>query len=100
VTAIRRAQAEALDDLAQTRLLEPAAEIALAAGDIVSARASTDRLTAVADAADAPLLRATALRMDGAVRMAEGDADGALRVLRQAWEEWSGPGALRSASGR
>ena len=38
-TAIRRAQAEAGDDLARSRLLEPAVEIALAADDVASARA-------------------------------------------------------------
>jgi len=88
-TAIRRAQAEATDDTVRARLLEPSAEIALAVGDVASARASADRLASVADAAEAPLLRAMALRVDGAVRMAEGDVDGALRVLRQAWEAWS-----------
>jgi DNA-binding CsgD family transcriptional regulator len=88
-TAIRRAQAEAADDLVRSRLLEPAAEIALAAGDVVTARASADRLGAMAADADAPLLRAMALRADGAVRLAEGDLEGALSVLRRAWEAWS-----------
>ena len=37
-TAIRRAQAEAVDDLVRSRLLEPAVEIALAAGDVATAR--------------------------------------------------------------
>jgi ATP/maltotriose-dependent transcriptional regulator MalT len=88
-TAIRRAQAEVTDDISRAGLLEPAVEIALAAGDVGAARASADRLTAVADAVDAPLLQAMALRADGAVLLAEGDVEGALRVLRQAWEAWS-----------
>jgi DNA-binding CsgD family transcriptional regulator len=88
-TAIRRAQAEAGDDLVRSRLLEPAAEIALAAGDVATARASADRLGALAAEADAPLLRAMALRADGGVRLAEGDLEGALSVLRRAWEAWS-----------
>jgi DNA-binding NarL/FixJ family response regulator len=88
-TAIRRAQAEAVDDLARSRLLEPAAEIALAAGDVVTARESADRLRAMAAHADAPLLRAMAFRVDGAVRLAEGDVEGALSVLRRAWEAWA-----------
>ena len=88
-SAIRRATAEAIDGVVQPRLLEPAAEIALAAGDVAGARASADRLASVADAADAPLLRAMALRADGAVRLAEGDAEGALAILRKAWETWS-----------
>jgi DNA-binding NarL/FixJ family response regulator len=89
VTAIRRAQAEAVDDLARSRLLEPATEIALAAGDLVTARESADRLRVMAAQADAPLLRAMALRADGAVRLAEGDVEGALNVLRRAWEAWA-----------
>ena len=88
-TAIRRAQAEAVDDLAHSRLLEPAAEIALAAGDVVIARESADRLAALAAHANAPLLQAMALRAEGAVRLAEGDVVGALNVLRRAWEAWT-----------
>jgi DNA-binding CsgD family transcriptional regulator len=88
-TAIRRAQAEAIDDLVRSRLLEPAVEIALAAGDVATARESADRLAAMADRADAPLLRAMALRTDGAVRLAEGDVEGALNILRRAWEAWA-----------
>jgi DNA-binding CsgD family transcriptional regulator len=89
VTAIRRAQAEAIDDVIRAQLLEPAVEIALAAGDTLGARASADRLASVAGAADAPLLQALALRADGAVRLADGDVEGALSVLRRAWEAWS-----------
>ena len=87
--AIHRARAEAADDLIRARLLEPAVEIALAAGDVVAARASADHLAEVARATDAELLRAMALRADGAVRLAEGDVDGALSVLRRGWEAWA-----------
>jgi DNA-binding CsgD family transcriptional regulator len=87
--AIRRAQAEALDDPVLARLLEPAVEIALAAGDVETARESADQLANRATRADAPLLHAMALRADGAVRLAEGDVDGALSVLRRAWEAWA-----------
>ena len=38
--------------------------------------------------ADAPLLERSPLGADGAVRLAEGDAEGALRVLRRAWDAW------------
>ena len=88
-TAIRRAQAEAVDDLVLSRLFEPAVEIALAAGDVVIAREAADRLADLGAQADAPLLRAMALRADGAVRLAEGDVEGALGVLRRAWEAWA-----------
>jgi len=86
--SIRRAMAEATDEMVRARMLEPAAEIALAAGDVAAARAAADRLGEVADALDAPLLRAMAARTEGAVRLAEGDVAGALALLRRAWEAW------------
>src|SRR4029077_7028046 len=43
----------------------------------------------IAAGADAPLLQAMALRAEGAVRLAEGDVEGALGVLRRAWEAWT-----------
>jgi DNA-binding CsgD family transcriptional regulator len=86
--SIRRALTEATDDLVRARLLEPQVEIALAAGDVAAAREAADRLSRLAEAFDAPLLRAIAARSDGAVRLAAGDVDGALPVLRRAWEAW------------
>jgi ATP/maltotriose-dependent transcriptional regulator MalT len=86
--AIRRAMAEATDDLVRARMLEPAAEIALAAGDVAGARDAADRLGELADGLDGPLLRAMAARTDGTVRLAEGDVEGALAVLRRAWVAW------------
>lgn len=86
--AIRRALAEATSDLDRARLLEPQVEIALAAGDLVVARDAADHLDRLAEAFGAPLLRAMAARSDGAVRLAEGDVEGALSMLRRAWEAW------------
>ena len=86
--SIRRAFAEATDDLVRARLLEPQVEIALAAGDLVAARDAVDRIAGLAEAFGAPLLRAMAARSDGAVRLAAGDVDGALGVLRRAWDTW------------
>jgi DNA-binding CsgD family transcriptional regulator len=86
--SIKRAMAEATDDLVRARMLEPAAEIALAAGDIAAARDAADRLNEIAAGLDAPLLRAMAVRTVGAVRLAEGDVEGALALLRRAWEAW------------
>ena len=57
--------AEASDDLVRARLLEPAVEIALAAGDVAAARDAADRLAADRRRADAPLLRAMALASRG-----------------------------------
>ena len=86
--SIRRALAEASDDLARAPLLEPAVEIALAGGDLGAARDAADRLAAMAGSVGAPLLRAMAARTEGTVRLAEGDIHGALAILRRAWEAW------------
>ena len=86
--SIRRALAEAPDDLVRARLLEPQVEIAIAAGDLAVARDAAERLNGLADAIDAPLLRAMAARSDGAVRLAEGDVEGSLRALRRASDLW------------
>jgi ATP/maltotriose-dependent transcriptional regulator MalT len=86
--SVRRAMAEATDEMVRARMLEPAAEIALAAGDVAAARDAADRLGELADRLDAPLLRAMAARTEGTVRLAEGDVAGALALLRRAWEAW------------
>ncbi len=86
--SVRRAMAEATDEMVRARMLEPAVEIALAAGDVAAAREAADRLGELADRLDAPLLRAMAARTEGTVRLAEGDVAGALAMLRRAWEAW------------
>ena len=88
LASIRRALAEAPDDLVRARLLEPAVEIALAAGLVPDARIAADRLATLAESLDAPLLQAMAARAEGAVRLAEGDVAGGLAALRRAWEAW------------
>jgi DNA-binding CsgD family transcriptional regulator/tetratricopeptide (TPR) repeat protein len=88
LATIRRALDETTEVIARPRLLGPAVEIMLAAGDVDGARAATDELAALAAASDAPLLRAQALTADGAVRLAGDDARGALPALREAWETW------------
>lgn len=88
LTMIRRALDETTEIIARPRLLGPAVEIMLAAGDVDGARTATDELAALAAASDAPLLRAHALTAEGAVRLAAEDARGALPALRTAWETW------------
>ena len=88
VRSIRRALAEAGDDIGRATLLEPVVEISLAAGDVGGARAAVHELVDIAERFDAPLLRAMATRSDGWVRLAEGDTEGALAVLRRAWVLW------------
>ncbi len=88
LATIRRALDETTQLIARPRLLGPAVEIMLAAGDADGARGASDELAALAAASDAPLLRAQALTADGAVRLAADDARGALPALRAAWEVW------------
>jgi DNA-binding NarL/FixJ family response regulator len=85
--SIRRAIDEA-DEFSRPRLLEPCVEIMLAARDGAAARVAANELAALAIRFDATLPRAIASRADGTVRLAEGDARGALATLRRAWELW------------
>jgi DNA-binding CsgD family transcriptional regulator len=63
-------------------------EIMIAAGEIEVAKAAAAELEAFAAATDALLLRASATRATGAVLLAEGNAQTAVAVLREAWTAW------------
>jgi DNA-binding CsgD family transcriptional regulator len=86
--AIRRALDETSDVLGRARLLDAMVAVALAGPDVPDAQTAADELTAIATQAEVPLLSAHAGRADGAVRLAKGDARGALGVLRTAWTVW------------
>ncbi len=86
--AIRRALAEPAGHVARPRLLAAAVEILAAADDPAGARAAADELRVWADRLDTPWARALASHADGAARLAEGDAEAALRLLRGAWTAW------------
>jgi DNA-binding CsgD family transcriptional regulator/tetratricopeptide (TPR) repeat protein len=73
------------DPATRRQLLVAVVEIELAAGDAVAAREAADELTAGALVAAVPMVRALAARCDAAVRIEEGDAEGALDELRGAW---------------
>jgi DNA-binding NarL/FixJ family response regulator len=101
--AIRRQVDEVTDVVERTRLLPPFVEIALASGDVTSARAAADELAALAAQLGAPLLLATSAAATGSVLLAEGDARAALpelRAARGAWQEMEAPyqAALARAS--
>ena len=90
---IRRTIDEA-DALTRPKLLEPCIEIMLAQGDLAAARGAADELSGLAGRSGASLLLAMATRSEGAVRLAEGDARGALASLRRAsslWQEFDAP---------
>jgi len=72
----------------QLRLLGAQAEIALAAGDLETASSAADALESVVSGYQAPALHAMAEGVRGAVRLAQGDAVGALPDLRRAQGAW------------
>jgi ATP/maltotriose-dependent transcriptional regulator MalT len=74
--------------LSRTLLLGAMVQIALAAGELEAARAACDELDAAADVQDVPAIRAAAGTARGAMRLSEGDVDGALRTLRRACAAW------------
>lgn len=86
--AIRRALAEATAAIVRAPLLGAQVEIALAAGEVRTARAAAAELTKIAHEVGVPLLHAQALHVDGSVCLAEGDAGAALAALRAAWKVW------------
>ncbi|WP_046469347.1 LuxR family transcriptional regulator [Allosalinactinospora lopnorensis] len=86
--AIRRVAGEAEDPPERSRVLAAYVEIALAAGDAVTARASAGELGRIAADFDSPYLRAVAGYADGAVLLAEGEAAAACTALRRAWLAW------------
>jgi ATP/maltotriose-dependent transcriptional regulator MalT len=81
--AIRHLLAEAGEINQRARALDACVEIMLAAGVVNDARAAADELEQIAAGVKAPLLQAISERSTGAVRLAEGDVDGALAILRK-----------------
>jgi class 3 adenylate cyclase len=91
--AIRSALAETRDRWARARMLPAQVEIAIAAGDPTTARASAEELGEISDAYDSPALRGSKPESWGRVLLAEGDADGAIRELHSAIGHWRDLGA-------
>lgn len=87
--AIQRALTEATNPLARSRLLPAAVEIMLAAQDVTAARDGATELTTIGEQYGTPALRAHASHARGAVELADGAAERALPMLREAWQIWS-----------
>jgi class 3 adenylate cyclase len=64
-------------------------EIALAAGDLATARTATDELSTLAEKFGTPSARGVAASCLGAVLLAEGDPAGAAQQLRAAVQHWT-----------
>jgi len=80
---------ESHDRLARARLLPPSVEIAIAAGDLETAREGAEELRVIAEEYATPALSAAAICAEGMVRLAEGDARAAVQRLRQALRLWN-----------
>ena len=94
LASLRHALDESPERRFRPMLLAAAAEAAIAAGDVPAARNAAEELATIAGDIVAPYLRALSARAGGAVRLAEGDARGALRVLRESeaiWQELEAP---------
>ena len=88
VASMRAALGAASDPLDRARLCVAHVEIALAAGDIDTADATTSELEQTADAYSSPGLQAAAKGARGAVLLAQGRPQEALTELRDACRRW------------
>jgi tetratricopeptide (TPR) repeat protein len=87
--SISAALAEAgWNNLARARLLPAQVEIALADGDLSTARAAVAELTELALVFATPAIRAAADAARGALLFADGDATGAVECLRRSADLW------------
>ncbi len=98
VAGIRRALGDIQDPLARLRRLPAQVEIAVAAGDLKTARAAADELEGIVDAFKIGERRAVAFDAtvhfsSGQIKLAEKDNEGAVRCLQRARDEWQRVGA-------
>jgi DNA-binding CsgD family transcriptional regulator len=92
--SIRRAVGETTQPLKRVALLPAYVEIMLAAGERERACAGCRELEELAERQESDALRAMAAHVQGAVALAEGDAEGTLVALRRAfvlWQELAAP---------
>ena len=88
LASIRRCVEESQERAGRCRVLGAFVEILLVANEKAAARTAADELRGIAEAFDAPFLRASAAHWCGAVSLAEGNADEALTALTRALEIW------------
>jgi ATP/maltotriose-dependent transcriptional regulator MalT len=86
--AIRRVVGETNEPLKRARLLPAYAEIMLAIGDIQEARGACRELKEISTRYESGMLDAMSAHAEGAVDLADGDAQAALLALRRAWHLW------------
>lgn len=88
IALISRMAQEVHETARRATVLDAYVEIALAGADVDTAQMASVELAEVVSRMNVPLLRAFSLRASGAVRLADGDARGALGPLRQSWNLW------------
>jgi DNA-binding NarL/FixJ family response regulator len=98
VAAMRRAMAEAVLPLRRAALLPAHVEILVATGDFAGSRAACEELSEIARRQGSEALAALAAQAEGAVALAENDADSALAAARRAWRAWQELGAPYEAA--
>jgi DNA-binding CsgD family transcriptional regulator len=86
--AARRVLLTTTERLRRARILPACIEILLASGELEQARHSCSELEEIAESLRMETLQAAAAHARGALRLAEGDAPGALPCLRRAAELW------------
>ena len=79
---------ESSDRWVRARLLPAQVEIAVAARELAPARSAAEELSEIAETFASPALHASAHDAWGRVRLAEGDAEGAARELREGIRSW------------
>jgi tetratricopeptide (TPR) repeat protein len=85
---IDRALAGSAVDLDRIRLLPAGVEIALAGGDVITARLRSDELMSLAERFESTVFSAHAAHAAGSVALAEGEVEKALTLLNTAREKW------------
>jgi len=94
VASIRRVLGGQTYRLGRAMLLPAQVDIALAAGDLQTAREASEELASIADDYASPALLASAHCARGALKLAEGDPELAMESLRrgiQLWQEVDAP---------
>jgi DNA-binding CsgD family transcriptional regulator len=86
--ALRRALAEKNEPLQRAVLLPAYVEVALARDAVDDAASASAELDEIDGRYGRPMLHAIAARVRGAVELARGDPQAALRSLRTAWQVW------------
>jgi tetratricopeptide (TPR) repeat protein len=85
---IDRALSGSAVDLDRIRLLPAGVEIALAGGDVMTARSRADELVSMAERFESTVFSALAAHAAGTVALAEGDVEAALPLLSGARGSW------------